>query len=195
MSQTISRMYGTPEQAASAKSALEEEDYSDVHLVSGESAGASIDEIVAAIIKGNVLKSHARVYAEGISQGGSLVTVHAPFGGAAMATRILDRFGPIESGISEPESLIMSWDEATPMSCILQMPVLMDDPVPFSSFWNVPPLSGGSFSLSSLLGIPLLTKTVSRSTSFGVPLLSNNATPLSSLLGLPALSKRASARR
>ncbi|WP_204276917.1 hypothetical protein, partial [Escherichia coli] len=85
--------------------------------VSGDSVGASIDEIVAAIIKGYVLKSHARVYAEGISKGGSLVTVHAPFGGAARAMRILDKFSPIDSGISEPESHVMEWDEATPMSC------------------------------------------------------------------------------
>ena len=194
MSQTISRMYGTPGQATSAKAALEEEDYSDVHLVSGASAGASIDEIVAAIIKGNVLKSDARVYAAGISKGGSLVTVHAPFGGAARATRILDKFSPIESGISEPESRVMLWDDATPMSCILQMPVLMDDPVPFSNFWNVSPLSSGSFSLSSLLGMPLLTKAAPRSSSFGLPLLSNNPAPLSSLLGMPTISRPRSAR-
>ena len=195
MSQTISRMYETPGQAANAKAALEQEDYSDVHLVSGESAGASIDEIVAAITKGNVLKSYARVYAEGISKGRSLVTVHAPFGGAARAARILGKFNPVESGISEPESQLMLWDDATPMSCILQMPVLLEDPVPFSTFWNVPPLAGGSFSLSSLFGIPLLTKAASRSTSFGIPLLSRNAAPLSSLLGIPTISRSRSARR
>lgn len=179
----------------SAKAALEEENYSEVHLVLGDSANASIDEIVAAIIKGNVLKSDARVYAAGISKGGSLVTVHAPFGGADRAVRILGKFSPVESGISEPESKLMLWDEATPMSCILQIPVLMQDPVPFSSFWNVSPLSDGSFSLSSLLGIPLLTKGASRSSSFGVPLLSSNATPLSSLLRIPTISRQRSVRR
>lgn len=195
MSQTISRMYKTPGEAVSAKAALEEEDYSDVHLVSGDSVGASIDEIVAAIIKGYVLKSHARVYAEGISKGGSLVTVHAPFGGAARAMRILDKFSPIDSGISEPESHVMEWDEATPMSCILQMPVLLEDPAPFSRFWNVPPLSSGSFALSSLFGMPLLTKAAPRSSSFGIPLLIGNAAPLSSLLGLPTISRQRSAPR
>jgi len=179
----------------SAKAALEQEDYSEVHLVSGDSANASIDEIVAAIIKGNVLKSHARVYAAGISKGGSLVTVHASFGGAAKAERILAKFSPVESGISEPESQLMLWDEATPMSCILQMPVLMEDPVPFSNFWNLSPLTGGSFSLSSLLGIPMLTKAAMRSSSFGVPLLSSNATPLSSLLRIPTISRQRSVRR
>jgi hypothetical protein len=195
MSQTISRMYEKPSQAARAKAALEDEDYSDVHLVSGDSAGASVDDITAAIAKGNVLKSLARVYAAGVSKGGSLVTVHAPFGGAARAARILDKFGPIDSGISEPADGIMLWDDATPMSCILQMPVLMADPVPFSRFWNVPPLANGSFSLSSLFGLRLLTTAAPRSTSFGIPLLSSNPAPLSSLLGLPTLSKRQSARR
>jgi len=195
MSQTISRMYKTPARAASAKAALEQEDYSDVHLVSGDSARDSVDEIVAAITKGNILKSYARVYAEGIRKGGSLVTVHAPFGGAARAVRILGKFSPIDSGISEPESHVMPWDEATPMSCILQMPVLLEDPAPFSRFWNVPPLLGGAFSLSSLFGMPLLTEAASRSSSFGIPLLSSNATPLSSLLGIPTISRPRSARR
>jgi len=193
MSQTISRMYGTPEQAMSAKAALEEHDYTDVHLVSGDGASTSIEDIVAAIVQGQVLRSHARVYAAGISRGGSLVTVHAPFSGAAKAMRILDKFSPIESGMSEPDSRIMPWDEATPMSCILQMPVLLDDPAPLSRFWNVSPLAGGSFSLSSLFGMPLLTQAVPRSTSFGLPLLSKNPAPLSSLLGIPTISR--SARR
>jgi hypothetical protein len=188
-------MYRTPEQAASAKTALEEVDYSDVHLVSADSTSASIDEIIAAITKGNVLKAHARVYAEGISKGGSLVTVHAPFGGAARAARILGKYDPIESGISEPRDNVMLWDEATPMSCILQMPVLFEDPAPFSRFWNLSTLSDGSFSLSSLFGIPLLKTAALRSSSFGIPLLSSNATPLSSLLRIPTISRQRSARR
>jgi hypothetical protein len=190
MSQTISRMYKTSGQAASAKAALELEGYSDVYLVSGDSAGASVDEIIAAITKGNVLKSYARIYAEGIRKGGSLVTVHAPFGTAVKATQILGKFGPIESGVSEPKCHVMQWDEATPMSCILQMPVLLEDPAPFSRFWNVRPLTDGSFSFSSLFGIPLLRKDASRSSSFGIPLLSSNATPLSSLLGFPTISRQ-----
>jgi hypothetical protein len=194
MSQTISRMYSTSGQAASAKAALEREDYSDVHMVSGDLAGASVDDIVAAITKGNVLRSDARIYAEGIRKGGSLVTVHAPFSGGARAIRILDKFGPIESGISEPVDYIMPWDDATPMSCILQMPLLLDDPVPFSRFWNVRPLAGDSFSLSSLIGMPLLTKAVSRTSSFGIPLLSSNPAPLSSLFRIPTLSGSRSSR-
>jgi hypothetical protein len=180
-------MYQTPEQALSAKAALEKEDYSDLHLVSGDGVGTSIEEIVAVIIKGNILKAHARVYAAGIRKGGSLVTVHAPFGGAYKAVQILEKFSPIESGMSEPQSYIPPWDEVTPMSSALQMPVLLDNPTPFSSFWNLPVLAKSSFSLSVLYGLPLLSKKAGPSSSFGFPLLSRNATPLSSLLGLPLL--------
>lgn len=190
MSQTISRMYETHEQAARAIAALEREGYSDSHMVSGSLAGAAADDIVAAIIKGNVLKAHAQVYAQGIGQGRSLVTVHAAFGTAARAQRILHEHGPIDSGVSDTSSDVMAWDEATPMSCILQMPLLVREPAPFSRFWNLPVLTRGSCWLSSLLGLPLLTVATPHTSSFGIPLLSRNPTPLSSLLKIPTLTRR-----
>jgi hypothetical protein len=189
MSQTISRMYDSPERAAGAVAALKDEDYSDVHMVAGATE-SSIDSIVASIMKGNVLKSDAKVYAKGVNRGGSLVTVHAPFGAAAKAMRVLDRFDPIDSGITETEDRMMAWDEAAPMSSILQMPVLIDHAAPFSAFWNLPSLVSSSCSLSSLFGMPLLTKSDSRSSSFGLPLLSRNPAPLSSMLHIPTLSRR-----
>lgn len=187
MSQTISRMYEIQEQAANAKAALEQEGYTDVHLVSASDADGPVEDLVAEIAKGNVLRAHARIYAEGVARGGSLVTVHAVFGGAVKAIRILDSFGPIDSGRSEPHDGPMVWDEATPLSCALQMPVLLDDAAPMSRVMGVRPLSDPSFSLSRLFGIPLLTGFGSRHTSFGFPLLMNNPAPLSSLLGLPTL--------
>ena len=194
MSQTISRMYDSHERAASAVAALENEDYSDVHMVAG-TGEESMDSVVASIMQGNVLKSNAKIYAKGVSQGNTLVTVHAPFGSAAKAIRILDKFGPIYSGVSEPEYRAMTWDDATPMSCMLQMPVLMDSAAPFSRFWNLPALVSGSGSLSSLFGMPLLTGATARATSFGLPLLSSNPAPLSSLLHIPTLSRGRSSRR
>ena len=198
MSQTINRLYATPEQAAKALAALKDEDYSDLHIVSGASfTGASIDSIVAAIIKGNVLKSDARILAKGISAGGSLVTVHPPFGSAYKATQILKQFDPIDSGLTEPEdNSIMAWDESSPMSCILQLPVLLDDATPFSKFWNVPPLGGSAAPLSSLFGIGLISRAAAPlSALIGLPLLSKDAAPLSSLLNLPTLSGETRAPR
>jgi hypothetical protein len=189
MSHTINRLYATHEQAAKAVAALEDADYSDIHLVPGASPGTSIDDIVASITRGNVLKSDAKILAKGVSQGRSLVTVHAPFGGAFGANRILDKFSPVASGLAEPEHPALAWDEATPISSILQIPVLLDDSATFSKFWNVAPLTSGSFSLSSLFGIPLLSRASGTfESSIGLPLLINNPAPLSSLLKLPTVS-------
>jgi hypothetical protein len=205
MTQTISRMYEFPEQAAQAKAALKRADYPNVHLVSAAGmSDAPFDDIVAAIARGNVLIADARIYAAGIAKGGSLVTVHTQFGSAIDAIRILDRFEPIDSGIPEPESHASLWNEATPISSILRLPVLINEAAPYSTFWNMPALADPSFSLSKLFGLPLLknfgARSTSfglpllkpfgpRSTSFGLPLLSDQPAPLSSLLGLPTLTK------
>jgi len=199
MSQNINRLYATPEQAALALAALKDEDYSDYHTVSGASfTGAPIDSIVAAIIKGNILKSDARILAKGISAGASLVSVHAPFGGAAKATRILDKFQPIDSGVAEPDlgGHIIAWDEATPMSCILQMPVLLNDAAPFSKFWNLPALGGSAAPLSSFFGFGVISRAAAPlSALINLPLLSKNPEPLSSLLHFPTLSGAMRPRR
>lgn len=205
MTQTISRMYEYPEQAAQAKAALNRAYYPHVYLVSAaDMASAPFDDVVAAIAKGNVLIADARIYAGRIVDGGSLVTVHAQFGSAVDAMRILDRFEPIDSGIPETESHARMWDEAAPLSSLLQLPVLINEGAPYSTFWNLPPLTAPSFSLSRLFGLPLLKNFGSRSTSFGlpllknfgprstsfgIPLLSDQPAPLSSLLGLPTLTK------
>jgi hypothetical protein len=197
MSQTNTRLYATSEQAAKAVAALKDEDYSDLHLVSGESlTGASTDSIVAAIIKGNVLKSDAKVLAKGVAAGGSLVSLHAPFGGAAKAIRILDKFNPIASGLVEPEEHIMPWDEATPMSCMMMLPVLLDDAAPFSKFWNLPALGGSAAPLSALFGMGLISRAAAPlSALIGLPLLSKNPEPLSSLLHFPTLTGAMHPRR
>jgi hypothetical protein len=77
----------------------------------------------------------------------------------------------------------MVWDDATPMSCTLQMPVLAEHDSTFSASWN-----GGGLLLedgapSSWFGIPLLLK---GGPTFSTGLLSD-ASPLSSLLKLPTL--------
>lgn len=196
MSQTINRLYATDAQAAAAVAALRDEYYSDIHTVPGASPGTSIDDIVASITRGNVLKYDAKILARSVGRGHALVTVHAPFGGAHRATRILDKFSPLDSGISEPTEHLMAWDEATPMSCILQMPVLLDDATPFSRFWNLPVLSAGPRWFSSLIGIPMLLQGSASllSSSLGIPVLSNNPAPLSSLLHLPTLARGKSGR-
>lgn len=202
MSQTINRMFDNHERAAQAAHELRFnrfDRFTAVHVVTrhGEpDAGASIDGIAAEIMKGHVLRAHAMVFAERVRRGGTLVTVHAPFGTAAAAMNILDRHGPVDSGVPELKDDLVAWDEAAPCSSALHMRVLLDDSATFSKFWNVPPLLKNAATTFSALGI---AETVASkgpySGTFGMPLISKKATILSSMLGLPVLSKPRAVRR
>jgi BCD family chlorophyll transporter-like MFS transporter len=191
MTQTITRMYGSQDQAQAAAAALKANFFQDVYLVTGTDGGApkSLDDITAAITQGYVLKAHAQVYAAGVSRGGVLVTVHAPFGSGGRATDILDSHDPIDSGLPPEPSTAMPWDEATPMSCILQMPVLLDEAKAFEGFWNMLPLVTKSGAPSGCCGLKLLTDAdASLSGAVGMTMLSDNPAPLSSLFKLPLLT-------
>ena len=201
MSQTIHRMYSSLERANLAADALRAsrfERFDEVHVVGHKSEGdaASADAIVAALMKAYVLKGHARVLAEGIRRGGTLVTVHAHFGTADAALAILERHGPIDSGLSEAADRPPAWDEAAPCSSLLHMPVLLADSATFSRFWNVPPLLKSGATTSSALGLPEATVSSRPFTgSFGLALISHKATILSSMLGLPVLLNASRGRR
>ena len=195
MSQTINRMYESHARASAAADELRTNRFNrfgDVHVVSRSAgdADASLDGIVAEVMKGYVLKSHARVLAQHIQRGGTLVTVHAPFGSSVAAMQILDRHGPIESGVPDHSDPAVAWDEAAPLSSALQMPVLLKDSATFSKFWNVPAISKQGGTTSAALGLPEISDARGPFTgSFGMSLISNKATPLSSMLGLPLLTK------
>ena len=190
MSQTISRMYASHDQALRAAHDLRTnrlDRFDSVHVVSRDDApDADADAITASIMKGYVLKAHAKVYAKRIQQGGALVTVHAPFGTAVAAMQILDKYGPIDGGVAEPEDRLPAWDDATPVSCALSLPVLLDNDSSFSKFWSLPLLL-----TPSATAVPKRTHSSAPFTgTFGMALLSNKPTILSSLLGLPVLSRR-----
>ena len=197
MTQTITRMYGSHEHAVDAVNELKKSHFpgSSIHVVSAAdvnetSAGTGgEDPVTAAIMKGYVLKAHAKVYAEGVRNGGTLVTVHAPFGSADEAIEILDKHHPIESGVPEPQRTYLAWDDAAPVSSMFLLPVLSTDRTPFSSFWNIPTRKHGhTFKLKQISHGSL-------SSSLGLPQLSRNPAPLSSLFGLPLLSKQSAKRR
>lgn len=194
MSQTISRMYASHDQALKVAHDLRThrlDRFESVHVVSrDDDPNAGADAIAASIMKGYVLKSHAKVYAEGIRRGGALVTVHAPFGTAVAAMQILDQHGPIDAGVAEPEDRLPAWDDATPVSSALRIPVLLPDNATFARFWNIPALAKRPRTSSEALGIRELSQSSGAFTgTFGMALLSNKATPLSSMFGLPVLKK------
>jgi hypothetical protein len=190
MSQEITRMFATAEAARNAAAELAEEGFSDVHVVTPPAGGdVPVSAIAAQIAQGYVLLADAKIYAQGVAKGGSLVTVHAPFGSGMAATHILNSHGPIASGMPEPEAPKI-WDEAAPFSSAMHMSLLSHDPTPASRYMGIAPLTGSGFNLSGAVGMPLLSDNpMPLSSLFGMTSLSKKAAPLSSMLGLPLLTR------
>lgn len=191
--QTISRLYASKENARKAWDELKNRGFSHSYLFAppaasedgapvAASTGAVLDEMVGAYI----LKSHAAIYARHVSQGASLVTVHAPFSGGLKATNILDRHGPMDSGVPEPASPAFLWDEKAPFSSAFRMPLLLKCAHPFEAIFGVPSLIKGNVAYRArskpVNPTPL-------SSALGLPLLLRNPAPFSSLFNLPLLMK------
>ncbi len=192
MSQTICKMYGSNDNAMAAVAELStyrwEGEITAISAAGADGAARSADDIVNALLQAYVLRAEALIYAEGIARGGILVVVHAGFSAGQLALNILDRYNPIDSGIPEPASTGMIWDEAAPLSSALQMPTYCADPTPFATAWNLPTLAGDCASLSKAIGLSeLASSDSSLSGAIGMPLLSSNPAPLSSLLHLPLI--------
>jgi hypothetical protein len=186
MSENITRIYKSHDDAVSVVSELESYGYAP-HLVSGAGADGvalSHDAIVSAITGFYILKSEAEVYAPLVAEGGTLVSVHAAFGSALRATKIMDSKETIATGLQLVKPLeLMAWDEATPLSCTIQMPVLLDHDATFTAPWNPGSLLTENGSAGSWFGLPLL---LNGGPMMGA-LLPNNPSPLSSLLKIPTL--------
>jgi hypothetical protein len=189
MTQIISRMFATRDQAAKACEELKQRSYQHVFQFSAPTEGAaSTDDLVASMTKAFIPGSEARIYAEKIAKGSHLVSVHAPFSGGHRATWILDSYGPVDSGVPATASESSAWDSATPTSSALRMPLLSKTALPFEAWMGTPSLSAKPWTVSGCLGLPLLSKSPTPcSSALGMSTLSGNPTPLSSSLGLPLL--------
>ena len=207
MSYPIVRMYASATQAKAAADKLRENDFSDdrIHVVSAQEG--SRDAIASAVMAGYVLRAHAKVYADGIAQGRSLVVVHVQYGGGLKAISILDAFEPVDTGLRLPPEGGPTWDDAAPLSSALMMPVLSRNPEPLSTIIGLPTLckananylgklfgpllTNARWSFSALLGMPLLSAAAAPlSAMLGMRTLSANPAPLSSMLGMPLLTGR-----
>ena len=197
MTQSIDRMFPSAEVANAAVMKLTSLGFRihDMHLVTpaaadqGDTEETKLEAVMAAIMKGMVPKAKARIYAAGVYRGGSLLTVHAPFGYAQLAIDTLESFGPIDSGYAEPVEPGPTWNEATPMSSALGLPVLSSDPTPFETFFGLPTLARTGMMLSKWFGLPMLSNNATPlSSMFGLSTRVADATPLSSKLGLRVLS-------
>ena len=195
MTQIISRMYATKENASKAFDELKRRNYQDVFLFAAPDAGESgeasfdTDDLIAQMMKAHILKSDARIFAERVAKGGNLVTVHAPFSGGFRAFTVLDSYDPIESGVAKPVFPSAPWDSKTPCSSALRMPVLAKNKLPFETVSAVPSLTRCG-AVTACLGMPALSKSATPfSSMFGMSALSKNPTPFSSMFGMPLTKK------
>jgi hypothetical protein len=191
---TVSRIYDSPEKAETAASELKKYSFAPEHINVVTPNGHDAEGTVSALTKGGISSARAKVYAEAVSGGKSVVTVLPTFGKAAKAAEILDTFGPVETHITDvpdtvergpkaPRGSASSTDSAAPLSSAAGWKVLSDDPTPLSSKFGWRVLLDNPTPLSSWLGWRTLSDNQTSRTA-----LSHDPAPLSNLLGWKLLS-------
>lgn len=174
MPQTVCRMFATRAVADAAAADLRLHGYRDVDVFGGAAgADGKADAYVDALCKVYVLKSEARVLASGLASGRGVVVLYTQFGTTAFALTLLDRFGPVESGLVEARTPGPRYEDAAPLSSTLQLPVLTRMKYVFQEFSGLPTLTKGAWTFSEAMQFGLTTRC---------------DTPLSSALRLPVLT-------
>lgn len=200
MTEIITRVYGRSDNALGAVEELKSYRFSDTEInvvsyLGGQKTGSNIsstelNEIVDAITAGHVLKGEAIIYALSVTRGATLVTVRAPFGTGGRAMAILDSYDPIETGVRPKEyPRPRQWDETTPASSFLHIPVLLDNSATLSAVLGTPfLLERGRTALWALQIPELLSARASAATLFGIPAVLKRSAAVSALVGLPLLT-------
>lgn len=202
----IVRLYESAAKAAAAVAALREFGIAAdaIRVVAPPDKEPSRDAVAKDIMSGLVLRAHAVRYAEQVVAGRTLVSVRAPFGMSGLVIDMLEAAGPVAYSLPPVREKSVAWDEATPLSSALFLPVLKRGAAPFSDLWGLRTLKKGLSPLAFTLGDPSASSettsemfgmpTVVRrrpgwSTSFGLPLLKRVASGWSSSFGMPLLSR------
>jgi len=180
------RLYATPDVAAKAYALLEEYELSKeenfINMVTPATA-TTVDGLAAAIRDGGrVLASDAKIYAQSVAAGNSLVSLHPPFGSGRIYEELLDELNPVESPVvDEIEKPV--WDDAAPFSSGFGFPVI-SKPNNYL-FMGLPAIAKSGATTSSFLGLGELTNP--HLSVFGTPQISRNPGPFSGLFRLPLL--------
>ena len=234
MTQTLSRSYASPENAAEAASQLKRAGFTEIHVVSPpqhphphphtdtdtdtstntstgtdagthtEPAAPADDQLHAAVAQGGLRQPHAAAYADRVRQGETLVTVQAPFRYAGLATSILDRYSPSDTGLGDQGYEKAPPDPAAPFSRAIGWPVLSHNPTPLSSWLGWPTLTTSAplpkprhdliddpAPFSKKIGMPVLAGDPAiLSKKFGWRTLWHDPTPFSKLIGWSPLAKQ-----
>jgi hypothetical protein len=189
MTVITTRLYDTPQNAKGAVTKLKKSRVLDTQIDVVAAEGKSPDAIVAAIEATGLPPAAAKLLAEAVAKGGTLVAVRPLFGKGQEANEILDSFSPIDSGV-DAEHIELPADPSTPLSSAAGWATLLNDPTPLSNFFKWPLLSDKKFSVSKLFGWELLSKNeFPASSQFGWALLSDNKFPASKQFSWALLSK------
>jgi hypothetical protein len=187
MNDMIIRLYATAEAASAAVASV-----SAYAAYTGRitTVGPDAPDVVAALMKARMVRSTAERYAAGVRKGGTLVIVHPIFGTAGRAMMLLDAAGPIDSGVPAPRPKPYGiWNEAAPLSDLLNFPVLSRSAAPFSRMWALPVLAEPKTTTGKWGWTELTPSQGAPRMSFGMPTSVRCPTPLSSMLGLPTLTR------
>jgi hypothetical protein len=165
----LSRLFYSPGDATRAVHDLVEVGFTEdfIHVV-------NTPVPVASLIDLGISPAHAKIYAEDIANGGTLVLVKAPLGSAALATEILEAISPTNSGEPQVRWEGLTWDDSTAISSLFGWPSLLKDATPLSSYF----------------GWPLLSSAGPKEKWFGLSLLATDFRPMSLMMGLGLLTKR-----
>lgn len=185
MTTMISRLYATPQQADMVASDLRRvyfTDY-DIQVARADESMTTMADAVAAVRRTGVHRADAQAYAEALGQGATLLTVHAPWGGAAKAIEVMDRHGPLPKPVRQTEYYAGFSGGPYFLSEMIGWPLLAREPFFFSNFFG------------TMFRIPLLwrgyrpkVRLMKTAGLFpGTKLLSGRAM-LSKRLGIPLLS-------
>ena len=111
---TVSRIYDFPEKAQTAASELKKYSFAPEHInivtPNGHDAGAT----ESALTKGGISAARAKVYAEAVSGGKSVVTVLPTFGNAAKAAENSRYFRPGRDAHHGCAGYRRAWTEGSP---------------------------------------------------------------------------------
>jgi len=197
---TVTRIYESDETAQQAAAELKP------HTMSGQVTVVTPDDADAEpkLAAVGMSQASAKVYAEAVKRGRSVVSVAPSFGKAAAVTQVLDKAGPVDTHISDvPDTVTSRWtrsgaptgdspkakspapvvdEPAAPVSSRFGWPLLSDDPTPASRKFGWRVLLDDPAPLSRLLGWRTLS--ANQGARAG---LSDDPAPLSRRLGWPLL--------
>jgi hypothetical protein len=166
----IVRIFDSAQKAADAASKLKSwGPFTDDQItVIPPSAATAADGGVSAVTAAYVLKSRAKVYADSLRRGHTVVVVNAPFGAGGLATEILNWSGPVSTrDVLEELERPTPWDEAAPLSSTFHLPVISQ----WRAFGGLPTISKKNRTLCSSLGIPELASSRATTEALGLPML------------------------